>query len=282
MWKNWVVDIFSGIKKKQHIWKRIAFFCVLWAAIGQAAFWIQEAFVVSTGVEAYPLQQTPPYTVALDAGHGGFDTGAGCGNLHEVDICEKTVDKLFTLLENNPSFCPVKTRENGEGCSISDRAKKAGEEKASLLLSIHMNYDPSTSQSHGFECFPLPPGRTWSDKSMEIAHWIAEGMGNEGHRLRGNNGIRFAYYSGKRKIIVDAEDNKERTLKSFGILEQVACPAVLVEQCFISNANDRKNWTTEEGCQKAANVYYTAICQYFRVDPQAKPEPSSLPIQENW
>ena len=231
---------------------------------------------VQTIAENYPLLQQPPYTIALDAGHGGLDTGASYGRLEEVLICENTVDELFSLLEQNSNFKPIRTRENGQGCPISKRAEKVIAEKASLLLSIHMNLDVSNTQSHGFECFPLPPGRKWSQQSLQFAQYIAEEMGKEGHRLRGSNGVRFAYYSGKRKLIVDAEDTKERTLKSFGILEQVSCPAVLAEQCFLSNANDRKTWADEQGCKKAAEVYYRAICRYFAVD-EAPPSANCNP-----
>ncbi len=216
----------------------------------------------------------------MDAGHGGFDTGASYGRLQEVLICENTVDELFSLLEQNPNFKPIRTRENGQGCPISKRAEKTIAEQASLLLSVHMNLDASNTQSHGFECFPLPPGRKWSQQSLQFAQYIADEMGKEGHRLRGSNGVRFAYYSGKRKLIVDAEDTKERTLKSFGILEQVSCPAVLAEQCFLSNVNDRKAWADEQGCKRAALVYYRAICRYFGVDEAPPPVDTAPPFAE--
>ena len=94
-------------------------------------------------------------------------------------------------------------------------------------------------------------------------------METAGHRLRGTNGIRFAYYEGKRKILVDSSDDRVRELKSFGVLEKAPCPAVLVEQGFVTNGQDVENWASPEGCQCAAQAYYQAICQYFGTDPQA-------------
>ena len=41
---------------------------------------------------------------------------------------------------------------------------------------------------------------------MRFAQCIAQKMGGAGHRLRGENGIRFAYYNGKSKRIVDSTD----------------------------------------------------------------------------
>lgn len=209
----------------------------------------------------YELPTQPPYTIALDAGHGGMDTGAE-GYLDEVVMCEQTVDALYNLLALDDNFIPVRTRPNGEKYSADERAQTAAQNEASLFLSIHGNSD-GDSASHGFECFPTPPGRIWAQESMAFAQCIAQQMESAGHRLRGTNGIRFAYYEGKRKILVDSSDDRVRDLKSFGVLEKAPCPAVLVEQGFITNAQDADNWASPEGCQRAAQVYYQSICQYF-------------------
>lgn len=206
------------------------------------------------------------HIVALDPGHGGIDPGAA-ELVREVDVCEETVDALYALLESDPNYRPFRTRPNGEDRAIRDRVHAVNEAKAEVLLSIHANCDDSTRQSHGFECFPQPPGRTFSEESLRLASLLADGMGSAGHRLRGENGIRFAYYSGKRKIIVDSTDTRVRSLKSFGIIERVSCPAVLIEQCFVTNYKDVENWTGSDGCQKAARVYYEALCRFFGTDP---------------
>ena len=103
----------------------------------------------------YLLQTQPPYTVALDAGHGGFDTGAEA-IIKELEVCEQTVNALYTLLEQDSNYAPVRTRPNGEDRSIKERAQAATDAGASLLLSVHANSDEITGQSHGFECGPTP------------------------------------------------------------------------------------------------------------------------------
>ena len=35
------------------------------------------------------------------------------------------------------------------------------------------------------------------------------------------------------------------------------------------HGQDVENWASPEGCQRAAQAYYQAICQYFGTDPQA-------------
>ena len=215
----------------------------------------------------YEMPTQPPYTIALDAGHGGMDTGAE-GYLDEVVLCEQTVDALYNLLALDGNYIPVRTRPNGEKYTVDQRVQNAAENKACLFLSIHGNSD-GDSDSHGFECFPAPPGRVWAQESMAFAQCIAQQMETAGHRLRGTNGIRFAYYEGKRKILVDSSDDRVRDLKSFGVLEKAPCPAGLAEQGFVTNGQDVENWASPEGCQRAAQAYYQAICQYFGTDPQA-------------
>ncbi len=230
-----------------------------------------ESLPVQTSVQvpiAYALETAPPYTIAIDAGHGGMDTGAKAV-VDEVVVCDLTTEYLYRLLEKDPNYTPILTHQTGIDASTTDRANEAIRQRASLLLSIHANYDSSSSQSHGFECFPTPPGREYSEQSLKFALLIAEGMGDAGHRLRGENGVKYMYYinGSSTKKSVDSSDTTVRDDQSFGMVEKPLCPAVLVEQCFLSNENDYYNWATDEGCERAAIIYYNAICAYFSTQP---------------
>ncbi len=211
---------------------------------------------VNTGADG------PPYVIAIDPGHGGMDTGA-LAIAKEYIVIDTTSVKLYDLLERDGDFLPIFTRTDTDPES-GQRAAAAAEAGARLLISIHANSD-SHKSSHGFECFPTPPGRLHHTDSLRFATLIASEMKNAGHTLRGESktGVKYAYYNGKNKKIVDSSDDKIRSMKSFGILEKATCPAVLVEQCFITNYRDVNNWTGEEGCTKAAKRYYNAIKQYF-------------------
>lgn len=223
--------------------------------------------LVQYHAQPYPLETKPPYTVAIDAGHGHFDTGAN-GIIKEITLCETTCDKLYALLSADSSYKPILTRQKGENPKISKRASTAIAYKSSLLISIHGNCDHSSRSSHGFECYPTPPGRIYSAEAMRFAECIADGMGKAKHRLRGGgSGIRYAYYNGERKFMVDITDDKVRTQKSFGIVEKPLCPSVLVEQCFVTNSDDVYNWAGAKGCARAARIYYEAICTYFGTVP---------------
>lgn len=224
-------------------------------------------------VASYEFQSEPPYVIALDAGHGGSDVGAE-GLIREVELTENTVDALYALLEQDPNYTPIRCRENGESATSGDRAVAAAEARASLLLSIHGNSDPYSEDSYGFECYPQPPGRLYHEDAMTFAQAIAQQFGSAGHRLRGENGVRYIYYQGTEetsyeKQVVEITDTSVHDEETFGLLEKSPCPAVLAEQCFVTNPSDVSTWGSDSGCQAAALCYYRAICEYFGTQPLA-------------
>lgn len=211
--------------------------------------------------------QGPPYTIIIDPGHGGMDTGAESIAI-ETDVINKTTGYLYELLKQDENFNPLLTRREDEDPDSGQRADIANSQKADLLISIHANSDSSRSSS-GFECYPTTPGRPHHEQAMNFARLVTKHMRLAGHKLRGSSGeagIKFAYYSGNSKKIVDSSDTKVRSLPSFGILEKSDCPALLVEQCFVTNYSDVQNWAKDEGCKKAAGVYYRAIKEYFEIN----------------
>lgn len=228
---------------------------------------------VSQPVAASAPASAPPYVVALDAGHGGTDVGA-VGAVQEVQLTEQTVSALWAWLEKDPNFTPVLCRENGQAATSTQRAQRAADANASLLLSVHGNSDP-TSDASGFECYAQPPGRTYHTDSLRFAAALTAAMDSAGQSVRGESGVRYIYYegseeSGWEKSVVEASDSEVHSEETFGLLEKAPCPAVLVEQCFLSNADDAAAWATPEGCAKAARAYYEAICAYFGTQPLAQ------------
>ncbi len=205
-----------------------------------------------------------PYTVALDAGHGGMDTGA-TGLLNEVELTERTVSELQGLLEEDGRFRVVLSRNAGEGTTVTERNHKLRRRHPDLLLSVHGNASDNSS-ANGFECFPSPPGYANHEESLAFATLLAEEMQNAGAALRGTGtaGVRYGYYdeSGN-KVLRDSSDTTVYSYDTFGMLKNMRCPAVLAEQCFLTNATDVERFGTEEGCKRAAEAYYRAICGYL-------------------
>ena len=203
-----------------------------------------------------------PYTIALDAGHGGVDIGAE-GIINEVELTERTVSELEALLKEDGRFRIILSRKEGEGMSITERNQKFQKKHPDLMLSIHGNANDDSS-ANGFECYPSPPGYENHETSLAFAQLLAEEMRTVGAKLRGTEGVRFGYYnSNGEKVLVDSSDTEVYDFDTFGMLKNMDCPAVLVEQCFITNQADVDQFGTEDGCKKAAAAYYRAICRYL-------------------
>ena len=179
-----------------------------------------------------------------------------------------TAEALLAWLEQDPNFNPLRTRENYDTTAKpSERAAAANALSPDLLLSIHGNSAPEGSTASGFECYPTVPGRTWHRESYYFAKQLASAMRSAGASLRGRGGIRYIYYIGEAKHLVESSHTEVREERSFTILEDVNCPAVLAEQCFVTSEADVAQFGSEDGCRRTARAYYEAICAYFETTP---------------
>lgn len=226
----------------------------------------------ATGVPAALIPEGgPPYTIAIDAGHGGTDVGAQ-GFVNESAMTESVIAHLEEMLTQDPNYTPVRTHPADTFTENTDRAETANHAGAALLLSVHGNSNPYSDKTTGFECYAQPPGRKYHDASLYLAHLIAQRFGEAGQRLRGEAGVRYIYYvgddaTGYEKQVIEESDATIREEQTFGILEKTACPSVLAEQCFVTSASDVDAWGSATGCQRAARIYYEAICAYFGTQP---------------
>ena len=268
-------------KRKESSFLRTALtlcFCVL-AFVFSAFLWrealrvsSQEQGSVSASGEAFqPQVGDPPYRVAIDAGHGGNDPGAR-GVVEEKEMTAQTSEALLALLEADPNYIPLRSRESYDvTAKPSERAEAINAQSPQLLLSIHGNSAPEGSTAAGFECYPSVPGRTWHQESYYFAQQLAQGMQAAGAKLRGHGGIRYIYYQGEVKQLVESTHTEVRDERSFTLLEDVNCPAVLAEQCFVTSEEDVAQFGSEEGCKTVARAYYEAICAYFGTQPLDTP-----------
>ena len=259
--KNVIILIFCGAA----IW----FGCSLW----YVARTLQAAHPAESiaGEEFRPQVGDPPYRVVIDAGHGGADPGAR-GVVEEKNMTAATAAELIRLLQQDANFIPLQTRNSfDETATPAQRAARASEQSPQLLLSIHGNSAANGSTAFGFECYPSVPGRTWHQESFYFAQLLAEGMQAAGAKLRGHGGIRYIYYQGEVKQLVESTHTEVRDERSFTLLEDVNCPAVLAEQCFVTSEEDVAQFGSEEGCKTVARAYYEAICAYFGTQPPDTP-----------
>jgi N-acetylmuramoyl-L-alanine amidase len=83
-------------------------------------------------------QSGKPVVVALDAGHGGNDTGVVTAQGQEKTITLELAQAIKKLLLKDPHFQVVLTREKDRALSLSERAAAANTAGASVFVSIHV------------------------------------------------------------------------------------------------------------------------------------------------
>ena len=200
--------------------------------------------------------------VAIDPGHGGVnpsvggeDAGSLGSGLREADVTLKTATLVYDKLARDGRFAPMLTAN-------AARAKAAG---AQLLLSIHLNYD-ADSRVSGFECCPATPQLSTNADSLRFARLVAEKFGAMGMELRGIDGVRYIYFDGNDdRYIRESNDTTVLSDPTFTVVQKCGCPAVLVEEGFITNAGDVALVATDAACEAAAQAYYECILTYFEL-----------------
>lgn len=221
-------------------------------------------------VQATP-QPATQYVVAIDPGHGGVnpnigaeDWGSEGGGLRESDVTLRTAQLLYDKLAADARFAPVLTADGSTYLKPSERAAAAQAAGADLLLSIHLNSDASTA-TNGLECYAAPPRLAANAESVRFGRLVTAAFRDElGLALRGWDGVRYLYFDANdARVVAESNDTTPRSDPTFTVLEDCACPAVLVEEGFISNAGDREKVCSDDGCERAAEIYYECIVRFF-------------------
>jgi N-acetylmuramoyl-L-alanine amidase len=232
--------VFTVIKKNQLI-----------AALLVILFLVIIGAVTINSALAYKRLPKLNYTVVIDAGHGGIDSGvAGAATkVKEAELNLKVSKKLEKLLKEY-GFNVVMTRTNGNGLyglHTQNRKKRDMEERARIIreaqpdavVSIHMNYF-SQSKQRGAQVFY----RKDNERGKELARCIQEVLA-----------LNIEYcdrlYLAGDYYIVNCSDY----------------PSVIVECGFLSNASDEQLLITDEYQQKLAYHIALGIMKFLRVDP---------------
>lgn len=240
---------------------------------------------------------TAAWTVVVDAGHGGTETGAiGPGGLQEKDATMQIARRVAAALPRLFSCRVVLTRDSDSVISLDDRTAVANHEKADLFLSVHANSSRAAG-AHGSETYYL---------SLEASDKLAQDVASRENTLAATPSS-SAPPAGAHSPVLDfilwdlaqsahIKDSSEladaiqhelngisgtenRGIKQapFRVLVGATMPAVLVETAFISNPEEEKKLASPVFQQSVADGIARAIAGYFarRKDPPAAPRPSA-------
>ena len=208
--------------------------------------------------------------IAIDPGLGVTYSVSDGNGLWEYEMTWQVANELVNLLEQDGRYAPVLTitEEESQNSDMprvepAERAQRANDAGAVLLFSIHGNSDPSGTVS-GFECYAIPPGQQYHDESVALARLTAQKITQTGQPLRGQDGVRHLYFDTyDNRMVYESSDETPRNEPTFRLLADADCPAVLVEQCFLTNPQDAARLATPSGAKQAAKAYYEAICEWM-------------------
>jgi hypothetical protein len=99
---------------------------------------------------------------------------------------------------------------------------------------------------------------------VALARLTAQKITQTGQPLRGQDGVRYIYFDTyDNRMVYESSDETPHNEPTFRLLADADCPAVLVEQCFLTNPQDAARLATPSGAKQAAKAYYEAICEWM-------------------
>jgi N-acetylmuramoyl-L-alanine amidase len=208
--------------------------------------------------------------VLLDPGHGGKDTG---GRNPRLGIDEKTVSfdvarRVKFILEKQ-GFQVTLTRTQDTFVELSDRVAMAKKIRADLFVCIHFNTAADASSANGIETYVLTPqGQHSTNDAASHSASAAQVRAREiGHQYGPWNTLLGyqVHTSLTRKL--GADDRGLRRAR-FHVLRDAACPAVLVECGFLSNAAESARISTGAHREKIAQGIADGILRYRQITDQ--------------
>lgn len=218
-------------------------------------------------------------TICIDPGHGGSDLGAvGRSNLREKDVTLKVAKKLKALIESKLGLHVVMTRESDEEVSLNPRVAKANNQKAQMLVSIHVNSSYRKSAS-GPETYYVSLKAT-DQEAFLLSQKENSAFKEEIDKLASDNELKMILWdmaqneyikaSAKLADFIQYELNilmhtRNRGVKQapFRVLMRAAMPAILVEIAFVSNYSEEKKLKDDAFLGQVAVSLYTGISKYI-------------------
>lgn len=192
-------------------------------------------------------------TIVIDPGHGGEDSGAqGPAESLEKDITMSVARRLKRALEGQLGARVLLTRNGDEMVRLDERAAVANNNKADLLLSLHVNHSPrpvvrgaeifyASLQQYGEEArasdaietrvLPVFGGGT---RPIEVVLWE---MAQARHLDRSGALARIVEEQLRSRVEMSPRAVQEAP---FRVLVGANMPAVLVEMGFISNPDEEQ------------------------------------------
>jgi len=213
------------------------------------------------------------YTIVVDPGHGGHDSGARGNGYNEKDIALQVATRLANNLRQD--FNVIITRNADFFVPLDTRAKIGNDANADFFVSIHLN-SSSSSSANGTEVFYYSK-KDQGSYAAQVAKFENRVDGSYGDVPFSDFILNDIFYRKNQKtsqaIAETVLDNLINTTglrrrgvigANFAVLRGSNSPSILVELGFMNNYSDLSHYLTPEGQESAASAIGNAIRKYFR------------------
>ena len=220
-----------------------------------------------------------PFTIVLDAGHGGIDGGAaGLTGTVEKDITLAFAFELKQSLDQTGRFATVMTREKDEFLRLDDRVRIARQAGADLFISIHADTirargvkgatvytvsdrasdEDARALAERENLADQVAGIDVSEENRDVADILTDLVRRETHSFS----LRFARsLVGELSTEIEMIKNPHRSA-GFRVLRAPDVPSVLVELGYLSDAGDEMRLNDPEWRKKAIRSISSAIVDF--------------------
>ncbi|MDM8569001.1 N-acetylmuramoyl-L-alanine amidase [Thiotrichales bacterium HSG1] len=220
--------------------------------------------------------------IAIDAGHGGIDSGAvGIGGTYEKSITLAIAKQLASLVSAQNGMRPVLIRNGDYFLKLKKRIKLAREYSADLFVSIHADAYPNDSNVGGSSVYMLShrgatsEAATWLAKRENSADLIAGVSLTDKDELLAQ--VLFDLSQTKtleasalvaQKVLNSLKllhkNHSNRVQKAgFLVLRSPDIPSILVETGFISNSKEEQKLNNPRYRQSLAEAIFRGIRGYL-------------------
>ena len=239
----------------------------------------------STQQAAALLNGQRAVVVAIDAGHGGKDSGArGPSGTQEKNVTLAVARDLAAMINRQPGMKAVLTRDSDFYIPLKQRYKIARENNADLFVSIHAD-SFTRDDARGSSVWVLSP----RGKTSEAARWLAD-RENRADLIGGttlddkDDGLAKVLLDLQQGWAMQASDvvasNVLKALAKLGpthrgyvekanfvVLRSPDVPSILVETAFISNPNEERKLRDPAHQKQLAAAVMGGVKNYFESAP---------------
>ena len=226
------------------------------------------------------------FTVVIDAGHGGNDAGAIglVKGVKEKDLNLTVAQRLAAKIRQSyPEVKVVLTRDTDVFLPLQQRADIANKNHANLFISIHTNA-AENRKACGAETFILGTDRMEDNLDVAMRENAVMKLEQDQTVYQGfdpnsiesyiifelmqnqymDNSLVFAEMVQNQFVGTLHRANRGVRQAAFWVLLKSACPSVLVEMGFLSNAEEEAWLASETGKNGIANGIFRAFEKYYK------------------